>query len=101
MAIYRNRRWLVERPHAATFLLMTANLLVFGLCLRASNTAAISPEVLFVNGAMYSQAIERHEYWRLISHAFLHADPLHLATNMFWCFGEASSKSGLERSISW
>ena len=83
MAIYRNRRWLVERPHAATFLLMTANFIVFGMCLLASSATVISPEVLFVNGAMYSQAIERHEYWRLIAHAFLHADPLHLATNMF------------------
>jgi membrane associated rhomboid family serine protease len=83
MAIYRNRRWVVERPHAATFLLLTANVLVFGLCLRASNAPAISPEVLFASGAMYSQAIARHEYWRLIAYAFLHADPLHLAGNMF------------------
>jgi membrane associated rhomboid family serine protease len=83
MAIYQNRRWVVERPHVATFLLMTTNLLVFGLCLRASNAVAISPEVLFTNGAMYSQAIERHEYWRLTAYAFLHADPLHLVGNMF------------------
>jgi membrane associated rhomboid family serine protease len=82
MAVYRNRRWMVERPHAATFLLMTANVITFGLCLRVSSSAAISPEVLFANGAMYSQAIERHEYWRLVAHAFLHADPLHLASNM-------------------
>ena len=83
MAIYRNRRWAVERPHAATFLLVTANFIVFGLCFHASSDTVISPEVLFANGAMYSRAIERHEYWRLLAHAFLHADPFHLATNMF------------------
>jgi hypothetical protein len=31
MAIHRNRSWLVERPHAATFLLMTANVVIFSL----------------------------------------------------------------------
>ena len=82
MTAYRNRRWSVGRPHAATILLMFANFLVFGLCLRASNGPAISLDVLSANGAMYSQAIARHEYWRLIAHAFLHADPLHLAGNM-------------------
>ena len=82
MAIYRNRFWRFEHPHAATILLMTANILVFGLCLRFSVATAISPEVLFLNGAMYPRAIERHEYWRLIAHGFLHANLLHLATNM-------------------
>jgi membrane associated rhomboid family serine protease len=83
MAIYRNRSWVVERPHVATFLLLAANVIVFGLCLPTANGTAIPPEVLFANGAMYSQAMERHEYWRLIAYAFLHADPLHLAGNMF------------------
>jgi membrane associated rhomboid family serine protease len=82
MATYRNRNWLVERPHAATFLLMTANVIIFGLCLRSSSSADISTEILFDNGAMYSEAIARHEYWRLIAYGFLHANPLHLTTNM-------------------
>lgn len=82
MAIYHNRRWAIERPHAATYVLMTVNVIVFGLCLRASSTTAISPEILFADGAMYSQAIERHEYWRLVACGFLHADPFHLVTNM-------------------
>ncbi|MBV9219952.1 MAG: rhomboid family intramembrane serine protease, partial [Methylobacteriaceae bacterium] len=82
MAVYRSRSWSVERPHTATFLLIAANLLVFGLCLFASSAKTISPEVLFENGAMYSQAMQRQEWWRLVAHAFLHADPLHLATNM-------------------
>jgi membrane associated rhomboid family serine protease len=82
MAAYQNRLWRVERPHAATFLLMTANIFVFGFCLRHSSATAISPEVLFRNGAMYALAIDQREYWRLIAHGFLHANLFHLATNM-------------------
>jgi len=44
--------------------------------------------VLLRNGAMYSFAIKRHEYWRLLAYGFLHANLLHIATNMlcllFW-----------------
>jgi membrane associated rhomboid family serine protease len=82
MAVYKNRLWRVERPYIATFLVMTANFLVFGLCLYNSNGAAISPEVLYRNGAMYALAIDRHEYWRLIAYGFLHANLFHIATNM-------------------
>jgi membrane associated rhomboid family serine protease len=82
MAIYRNRRWLVEPPHAATYVLLTVNVFVFALCLRGSGSTDISSEVLFLNGAMYAQALARHEYWRLIAAGFLHADPLHLLANM-------------------
>src|SRR5258708_5696054 len=71
-----------EIPHAMVFLLMTLNIGAYALCLNQSGTVAISPEVLFRNGAMYSSAIERREYWRLITYGFLHADLLHLATNM-------------------
>jgi len=72
-----------EAPHAMVFVLITLNIAAYALCLNQSGTAAISNEVLFRSGAMYSSAIERHEYWRLVAHGFLHADPLHLATNMF------------------
>jgi rhomboid protease GluP len=33
-------------------------------------------------GALYSDAAARHEYWRFVAHGFLHADVLHLASNM-------------------
>ena len=82
MATYRNNLWSVERPNIATYLLIAVNIAVFGLCLRQSGSAAIASGVLFRYGAMYSLAIERHEYWRLVTHAFLHANLLHLATNM-------------------
>jgi membrane associated rhomboid family serine protease len=82
MAAYQNRFWVAEPPHTTTFVLIAANVFVFWLCLRSSTAAAISPEVLLLNGAMYSHGIERHEYWRLVAYGFLHANLLHLAVNM-------------------
>jgi membrane associated rhomboid family serine protease len=78
----RNRWRFFEVPHAAVSLLLVANVVVFGLCLSRSGTAVISADVLFRAGAMYSLAIDRHEYWRLLAYGFLHANPFHLATNM-------------------
>jgi membrane associated rhomboid family serine protease len=43
---------------------------------------AIPTDVLLRSGAMYSFAIGRHEYWRLIAYGFLHANLFHLAANM-------------------
>lgn len=71
-----------EIPHAAVYVLIAANIVVFALCARQSGGEAISGELLFRNGAMYSGALERREYWRLIAYGFLHANLLHLATNM-------------------
>ena len=71
-----------ENPHAAVYLLIAANIAVFALCARLSGLEAIPAELLFRNGAMYSAAIERQEYWRLVTYGFLHANLLHLATNM-------------------
>jgi membrane associated rhomboid family serine protease len=69
--------------YVAVFLLMAANIAVYLLCFKESGSQAISNDVLLRNGAMYSFAIKRHEYWRLIAYGFLHANLLHIATNMF------------------
>jgi rhomboid protease GluP len=69
-------------PHAAVYVLIAANVVVFALCAVQSGGEAISGELLFRNGAMYSAAIARGEYWRLVAYGFLHANVLHLATNM-------------------
>ncbi|HEY2136043.1 MAG TPA: rhomboid family intramembrane serine protease [Xanthobacteraceae bacterium] len=82
MAIDRTDRQFFEVPHAAVYLLITANIVAYVLCFRTSGVAAIPGELLFRDGAMYSAALARHEYWRLVTYGFLHADPLHLATNM-------------------
>jgi membrane associated rhomboid family serine protease len=70
-------------PQVAVYLLMAANIAVYLLCFRSTGTQAISNEVLLRNGAMYSFAIKRHEYWRLLAYGFLHVNLLHIATNMF------------------
>src|SRR5262249_39023833 len=72
-----------KAPSALVLVFTALNIPASPLCLNQPGTAAISSEILFRSGAMYSSAIERHEYWRLVAHGFLHADPLHLATNMF------------------
>jgi membrane associated rhomboid family serine protease len=79
----RNRWRFFDIPNAAVYLLLIGNVVSFGLCLSRSGTAVISADVLFRAGAMYALAIDRHEYWRLLAYGFLHANPFHLATNMF------------------
>jgi rhomboid protease GluP len=71
-----------EFPHTATALLLAVNILVYALTLQRSGTPAPSPDVLFRSGAIYSGALARHEYWRLVAYAFLHASMLHIVTNM-------------------
>ena len=39
-------------------------------------------ELLYRYGAMYSNALARHEYWRLVAYGFLHFDFVHLTMNM-------------------
>jgi membrane associated rhomboid family serine protease len=71
-----------EIPHAAVYSLIAANILVYALCVRQSGAQAIPGDLLFADGAMYSAALERQEYWRLLACGFLHANLFHLATNM-------------------
>jgi rhomboid protease GluP len=82
MAFSAGRGRYFEIPHLAVYLLAAANIAAFGLCLTQSDGPAIPSEVLFRYGAMYSLAIERHEYWRLLASGFLHTGLIHLATNM-------------------
>src|SRR5215471_13753599 len=73
---------LFEFPRGMAQLLVGANIVVFALCVSQSSTAEIALDVLLRYGALYSQALERHEYWRLISYGFLHGNPIHLLANM-------------------
>src|ERR1700741_5488514 len=72
----------IEIPHAAVYLLLTVNIVAFGLCLKQSAGAAIPAQVLYRYGAMYALALQRHEYWRLVAYAFLHFNLVHLLSNM-------------------
>jgi len=72
-----------EAPRGMAQFLLAANLIVFGLCFVQSGAGDIAPDILLRYGAMTTGAIERHEYWRMIAYGFLHANPIHLAANMF------------------
>src|SRR5580698_10404917 len=69
-------------PHSAVYLLMTANIVIYGLCCYRAASVTIPGPLLFQEGAMYPAAIARQEYWRLIANGFLHLNLVHLTTNM-------------------
>jgi rhomboid protease GluP len=71
-----------QSPPFTVQLLLAANILIYGLCVLQAGQANIPVELLFRYGAMYSGAIERGEYWRLITAGFLHAGPIHILGNM-------------------
>ena len=91
-----------EFPHTATALLLAVNILVYALTLQRSGMPAPTSDVLFRSGAIYSGALARHEYWRLVAYAFLHSSMLHLLTNMaclvWWAVRWRSVSA---RPISW
>jgi len=72
----------LQSPPFTVQLLLAVNILVYGLCVMQAGQADIPVELLFRYGAMYSGAIERGEYWRLITAGFLHGGPLHILGNM-------------------
>jgi len=82
MTSTRPDRGFFEIPHAAVYLLLTVNIVIAGLCLSQSGAAAAPNALLYRYGAMYSFALQRHEYWRLFAYGFLHVNIIHLATNM-------------------
>src|SRR3954452_14345658 len=54
---------------------------------------------VYVRGVLFGPAIDiKHEYWRLLTAGFLHANFLHIALNMFllWVLGQM-----LEPAIGW
>src|SRR5215813_7323538 len=77
-----NTKRFFDVPHGMAQLLLGVNILVFALCLSQSGGSGFSSEMLFRYGAMYLQALDRHEYWRLVAYGFLHANPIHLLANM-------------------
>jgi membrane associated rhomboid family serine protease len=86
MAIHRYGRRFFEVPHAAVYLLIAANFIAYGVCFYSSGAIVIPSELLLRSGAMYSSAIDRHEYWPLVTYGFLHANLFYLTINMF-CLG--------------
>jgi rhomboid protease GluP len=82
MIFFGNRWRFFAAPRGTIYLLTAANVIVYAWCLDSSNTAVIPPEILFRSGALVPAAIAQHEYWRLVAYGFLHANPLHLLSNL-------------------
>lgn len=84
--IHMRRHWtkqsVFDAPGLIGWLIILANTAVFAFCANAAGTTTIPADMLLRIGAMYAGAIERHEYWRLVAYGFLHADLLHLTSNM-------------------
>ncbi len=88
MVFNRNGRGLFGSSSFAVYVLVGLNVAVYALCVSRSATGAMTSDLLFRSGAMYTSALQRHEYWRLVTAGFLHLNPVHLGTNMlcllFW-----------------
>jgi membrane associated rhomboid family serine protease len=73
-----------------TMAIVAVNVLVFlGQLASGSGFGRVSGE-LITRGALYGQAIDPgHDYWRLVTSGFLHANLLHVAFNMWfvWALG--------------
>ncbi len=74
----------VNRVPAVTYLLLTANVLMW-LAMEVSGGSQ-DPEVLLSFGAMYGPYISEGQYWRLFTAMFLHVGLLHLLFNSFGLF---------------
>lgn len=75
-----------ESPHAVTYILILLNSAIFAVTLFGNSLTSIDSATLYRYGALYKPAFERHEYWRLITYAFLHGNIIHLGLNML-CIG--------------
>ncbi|MGY4626019.1 rhomboid family intramembrane serine protease [Bradyrhizobium sp. USDA 4486] len=71
-----------EVPHGAVYALLTVTVLASGFCFIQAGGPSAPAELLYRYGGMYSTAMARHEYWRLIAYGFLHVDFVHLTMNM-------------------
>jgi len=63
-----------------TYLLIAANVVVFVLELTSGGPDA--PRGIAVAGEMYGPAVANGEWWRIFTSAFLHANYLHIGSNM-------------------
>jgi membrane associated rhomboid family serine protease len=82
MKVYNTTGSFFQTPGLITNLLLAANFAAFILCYAQGNQFQIQGNILFAHGALYRDAINNGQYWRLIAAGFLHADPIHLVLNM-------------------
>jgi membrane associated rhomboid family serine protease len=72
-----------RRINAVTMALIAINVLVYLAELGAGGTVNGLDNTIYEHGALYGPLVAQGDWWRLITSAFLHYGPFHLAINMY------------------
>jgi membrane associated rhomboid family serine protease len=72
-----------RRVNAVTMALIGLNVLVYLAELAAGGTVNGLGNTIYEHGALFGPLVANGDWWRLITSAFLHYGPLHLAINMY------------------
>ena len=72
-----------RRVNAVTMALIGINVLVYLAELAAGGTINGLGNTIYLHGALYGPLVAAGDWWRLITSAFLHYGPFHLAINMY------------------
>jgi len=72
----------VKPPRVVVISLVIAEVTAFALSFRSVSAGDIPTPVLLSYGALYDGAVARGEFYRFFAYALLHADLLHLLTNL-------------------
>jgi membrane associated rhomboid family serine protease len=72
-----------RRVNAVTMALIAINVLVYLAELGAGGTVNGLDNTIYEHGALYGPLVAQGDWWRLITSAFLHYGPFHLAINMY------------------
>jgi membrane associated rhomboid family serine protease len=72
-----------RRVNAVTMVLIGVNVLVYLAELAAGGTINGLDNTIYIHGALFGPLVAAGDWWRLITSAFLHYGPFHLAINMY------------------
>jgi membrane associated rhomboid family serine protease len=72
-----------RRVNAVTMALIGINVLVYLAELAAGGTVNGLDNTIYEHGALFGPLVAHGDWWRLITSAFLHYGPFHLAINMY------------------
>jgi membrane associated rhomboid family serine protease len=72
-----------RRVNAVTMALIGLNVLVYLAELAAGGNVDGLNNTIYEHGALFGPLVAQGDWWRLITSAFLHYGPLHLAINMY------------------